>query len=223
MKIIESKRVEETRILKILREQYEADGYIFYEYPSSNILPETLRKYRVDAIAMGDDDNILIEVVFKKSKEKSAQLEGLAEKIKELSRWKLRAIYAEGIDAKKLQSRTKLSYKVINTAIVRAEELVENEFWNEGFLLQWSILEAIYFHLSESSDVEKIGIPTVRSIISSLEHEGHVSFRDAKSLRKLFDKRNMLTHGQFNFEVTFKEYSKLDGIVRSLYSEILEE
>jgi len=222
MKIIQTRMSEESRILNVLREQYEADGYNFYKHPSRNLLPNDLDGFQPDAMAISEDEKIIIEVVSKLSKQKSRQLDTVAKVLKNESEWKFRLVIADNFDLGEVSSRKKATLKSIQSSINRIEKLETYEFLNEGFLLQWSVLEAISVHLIEKLNAGNTNITSMRWVLSFLEQEGHLSFRDTKALRKLLDIRNVIVHGGLSVNVSKKEYSKLDGLVRSLFSEIMD-
>ena len=52
----------ERRLLGLIRPEYEAKGYSFFEYPHRDVLPAFLREHQLDAIALGAPRNVAIEV-----------------------------------------------------------------------------------------------------------------------------------------------------------------
>ena len=70
--------VQEKRILELVREQYEADGFSFYLYPSKGLLPISVDGFKPDAIAISDEKKILIEVVSRKSTESDSAIKNLS-------------------------------------------------------------------------------------------------------------------------------------------------
>ena len=214
--------VQEKRILELVREQYEADGFSFYLYPSKGLLPISVDGFKPDAIAISDEKKILIEVVSRKSTESDSAIKNISNILKSEPDWSLRIIFADSFNIENNSLREIVSRQTIQEAITRTEELLENDFDAEVLLLQWSILEAIVLYLFERSELNNTRVMSGKALISFLEQEGYLSFRDAKALRKLAIIRHRIAHGGLSENISFQNLSKMDGVVRSLFSEILD-
>ena len=79
-------RVRETRLLDLLGQRYEERGYAFFKYPPREMLPEFLRDYMPDAIALGPKDNVVIEIKSGKGEKNAKQVARL---FKEQEDWRL--------------------------------------------------------------------------------------------------------------------------------------
>jgi len=56
----------EVRVLELLRNRYESEGFSFIEHPAPANLPAFMHGYRPDALALGEGKSIVIEVKLRK-------------------------------------------------------------------------------------------------------------------------------------------------------------
>ena len=79
--------VSERRLLELLRPRYEAQGYMFIEYPSGEALPAVLKGFNPDAIAIGPQKNIAIEIKLRPGRPSEERLEALSERLLDVESW----------------------------------------------------------------------------------------------------------------------------------------
>ena len=80
----------EDRVLDVLQQRYEERGFTFFKYPPRDLLPTFLGNYLPDAIALGKDENIAIEV--KSRADRDALIAGrIADLFRGQKKWRFRA------------------------------------------------------------------------------------------------------------------------------------
>jgi DNA-binding transcriptional ArsR family regulator len=193
-------RVRESRLLDLLGQRYEERGYAFFKYPPREMLPEFLREYRPDAIALGPKDNVVIEVKSGRGERPAKQIARL---FKEQQDWRLDLVFAEDVDAGEpvLSSPAR---ETIDAAISQAKKLKANEFVQAALVIAWSALEAAA-RLHDKHEEHRTR--TTQSLVEFLERDGLVDFETAKDLRSAGELRNRLVHGDFETKVPETAFS----------------
>src|SRR5438477_4561195 len=91
--MISEARLLESNALRNLQKLSEARGLKFYINPPREIIPDFLGDFRPDAIALGPEGGIIIEVKFRGSPASEKQLAAIARRVSGQKGWEFRAIY----------------------------------------------------------------------------------------------------------------------------------
>ena len=91
--MISEARLLESNALRHLQKLSEARGLKFYLNPPREIVPDFLGDYRPDAIALGPEGGIIIEMKSRRSPASEKQLAEIASRISGQKGWEFRAIY----------------------------------------------------------------------------------------------------------------------------------
>lgn len=187
-------RVRESRLLDLLGQRYEERGYAFFKYPPRDLLPEFLKDYLPDAIALGPKEKVVIEV---KSGRGGKSARQIARLLKEQEDWRLDLVFAEELDpCDPVLARPER--EGIDAAIHQAQTLKEKGFAQAALVMAWSALEASARLYDEE---EKHRSRSAQSLIEFLERLGIIDFEKAKALRVVGELRNRLVHGDFQADI----------------------
>lgn len=191
---------KERDLLGLLKEQYEAEGYSFYEYPEDRLLPPELRKLHPDALAIRDGERVIVEVKPRGGSASEATL-ALARAIERMPNWTFRLIVADQLAAD-LPSPAAPDLKALQREYETAEQLALSGFNKAAFISLWSFLEALARFAAERENKDK---PPARLLpkttISYLEDEDLIAEEKARELRDLIALRNRIVHGDLEAEV----------------------
>jgi hypothetical protein len=180
-----------------LRNRYEADGFLFIEHPAKADLPAFMAGYEPDALALGKDKSIAIEVKMRRDSAVEQSLRAIRERFKGQSPWELHVVYGAEVEDEQIEVPTP---EQIRTSIEEAEALLAQGHPRAALVLGWAAIEAIARTLKP--DLPVSGARTTRAALELLEHLGRLRFTQAQELRKLSPLREKIVHGDFGAPVT---------------------
>jgi hypothetical protein len=172
---------------------------LFIEYPRGDALPAALEGFRPDAIAIGPQKKIAIEVKLRRGRSSEDQLEALSERLRQHPDWELRVIYGDEFDADE-PSPVTLQAEIV-TQIDETEALCRAGHYRAALILAWAVLEAIA-RTTASAEASGGGGKQPRQVLEILERMGRLTFEEASRLRNLLPLRNAVVHGDYHREVT---------------------
>jgi hypothetical protein len=187
----------ETRVLELLRNRYESEGFSFIEHPAPADLPPFMRGYRPDALALGEGKSIVIEVKLRKDPATEKNLRAISERFKGQSRWEFRVVYGDEVEDEIIAAPAP---EQIRAHITEAESLLAQNHPRAALVLGWAAIEGIARMLSP--DFPSAGSRTMRQAVELLEHYGRLGFSEAQELRKLLPLRAKVVHGDFRTPIT---------------------
>jgi REase_AHJR-like len=205
-----SAATQEISVLETVASQLEAEGYDVYIQPSGPVLPLFLRDNPPDAVALGKDRNLAIEVL-RETPSSKHQLDRLREKISGHKGWELRVYFVSPSQAS--GSIEKVSREVIEQSIKSVRELAAAGNTGPALLLAWATFEALSRALLPDKFVRR---QTPQRLIEVLAEDGHVTPGEADHLRLLADTRNQLTHGGLQVRIANADVERLIGILETL-------
>lgn len=196
----------EAEMMRIVADDLESQGYKVIVQPGPGQLPEELKQFRPDGIAIGKKPHLVIEVT---SGHESRDAEKIREAIKNNQDWKLHLVLHRSVSSVPLALETVDSIG----AVLETAEKVGAVDYRAGVLLCWAALEAI----SRLINPKKFGRPqTPGRIVEELASAGFITPTEAVSLRKLAKSRNEFIHGQVSVEVERYEFEKFVDILQIL-------
>jgi uncharacterized protein YutE (UPF0331/DUF86 family) len=190
----------ERRVLDMLRPRFEAAGFTFIERPSPTELPSFMQGYKPDALALGKDKSIAIEVKVRRGAEGEKSLRMISERFKGRTNWEFRIVYADEIEYESIETPTR---EQIVAQVKEAETLLLQEHPTAALVLGWAAIEAIARTLIP--DFPSRGPHTLRQAIELLEHLGRLEYDEANELRRLLPLRAKVVHGDFRTIVSTDE------------------
>src|SRR5262249_32811188 len=191
-----SAAAQEISVLETVASQLEAEGYDVYIQPSGPVLPLFLRDQPPDAVALGKDRNLAIEVL-RESPSSKDQLERLREKLSGHEGWELRVYFVSPSHTS--ESIEGVSRQVIEQSMKSVRDLAGGGHTGPALLLAWATFEALSRALLPDKFARR---QTPQRLIEVLAEDGHLTPGEADHLRLLAESRNRLTHGGLQIKVT---------------------
>jgi hypothetical protein len=200
--------VTERAILDQMEPRWLRRGYQLIRHPSRNDLPEFLRGFQPDAIAIGAQPSLVIEIVNPRSKATKARISQLGALFENQEEWKLEVIYA-------LSESGEISISSgieILQALDDGVRLIESEP-RAALLLVWAAFEAAARRIHP--DLASQGL-TSGSLIELLISQGDLRLDDQEALRSIALKRNAVAHGDLTAAVDREEVERIADASRAL-------
>jgi uncharacterized protein YutE (UPF0331/DUF86 family) len=197
--------------LRQVRRQYESRGYHFFEHPPRDLLPAFLDTYRPDALAVGPEGNVIIEVKATSGKSTEDSLARVAKLFEGQTEWAFRVIYAGAVE--EFDELAPSPTRELRSVIEEAEDLLNSNHPRAALVLGWSALEGV----ARSLNREGAGRPRGPSeLVEWMTSEGHIGQEASRKLRQLIAARNGFVHGDFTKRVSGAEVQALINEVRRL-------
>lgn len=206
MNVVDRERLVIEQLIPTL----ESDGYTVYSHPSQQQLPYFMKGYVPDAIAVGPQKKLAIEVVFDEpsAKSKLDRLNGLFDGHED---WELRILYSRATAS--AETLATASDAEIARSIDSVENLVRHGQSGAALLIGWSTLEALGRSLFDKALQRPQ--PSMR-LVEALAGRGDVTPSEADLLRKLAHLRNQLSHGKLSISVELSELTDFISILKTL-------
>lgn len=184
-----------------------SEGYDVYIEPSDQLLPDFMRGYRPDAIALRKDKNIAFEIVSSTGRWQRDEV-GIRDIFADHPEWELKVIFARPINS--TETLPSSSQNTIISTIAEILKLKKSGLNRPAILLAWATLEA----LSRLLIPEKFGrAQSPGRLIEVLASDGYVTPSEADTLRALMQARNKLIHGDLD---QFVDPQDLNSMLRVL-------
>jgi uncharacterized protein YutE (UPF0331/DUF86 family) len=199
--MVATARESEREYLLKLAEDYRGKDYQIVFQPPLDELPDFLREYKPDMLALGNHESVVIEVKARPLLEgDSDYLKSLAQAIEIHPGWRFELVVLapdQAEDEFELTDfspyRGNLRVQEIKPGLQIAKELAASQP-ESALLYAWSLVEAILRHLAKS---EEISLKTFEALylIKTLVAEGIISRSDYQSLIDTLPLRNAIAHG----------------------------
>jgi hypothetical protein len=202
--------VREPSVIEAVLADYEAEGFDVFVDPSPALLPEFLRHYRPDAIALRADRKVVIEIK-RSEREPSDQINQLRDLLSDHPEWEFRVFYVSPRSpGDTIDIATPLA---IGRAIEQVEQLKAAYPPGSSLIIGWSVLEAIARSILPAQ-LGRAQPPT--KLVEVLATEGLVTPGEADVLRKIAAIRNIAAHGKLDTVVEPEFVETLVAILRTL-------
>ena len=185
----------EMDVLDQLRREYERKGYKFLLEPRADKLPSFLKGFAPDAIAIGDSENVVIELKSTKSSaDQSAAVKFLAREVPKHKGWRFQLVIAEkqfdGSDAS-----AEPDEKQMCAEFEKVKDFAESGEYNVALITGWALLEAITrkLVLTQKSGEAKRYLP--RTVVETLVSDGLLEDDVGTRLLAIANVRNRIVHG----------------------------
>jgi len=179
----------EENVLGRLRSRYQELGYEFAVHPAADSLPEFMRGYVPDAVAVRGNDHIAIEV--RGSLQDSEQIAKIARKFEGQPGWRFTVSFS-GDDPLLSVPVPKDQIEGIRAQATTIEKMVVDGYVSAALIMAFALLEA-----TERLTQEAPSSPPLKpgTVVQSLEMEGLIDPEIAARLRSLILRRNEIVHG----------------------------
>lgn len=184
------------RRIKEIAKDYEVRGFAVTINPNQTNLPDFLKGFEPDILAISETESVVIEV--KSTKGNASQLkqfESLAQRISEHKNWRFELVFTNPIE-QTIQNKytNELPLEKIRSRISEVNVLLISNHYEAAFLLGWTTLEAAIRLKLDSEKSDSNNKPTL-AIIKTIYSLGYINSHDYKKLEVLNQKRNLLIHG----------------------------
>lgn len=198
----------EAEILRGVRAQLEAEGYDVYVHPRPPLAPDFLADFPADAIALGHEKKLVIEVL-SPGPQSNAKVDRLQSLLKSHQDWELRVVYVPPTtsqEALSIQSAAAISHR-----LTEMEQLLQGGHLAPAFVLGWAALEAA----GRAILSDQFRRPqTPGRLVDVLAGRGHLTPSEADRIRVLARKRDMFVHGGLGEEISSQDVREMIDAVR---------
>ncbi len=209
----------ERRVLQRMKERYELRGYDVIVSPPPDLMPPFLSGLRADAIALGPDGGVVIEVRMKRRPENDRHLSDLAARVAAEPGWQLDVLYANEAPEDEMPLAPASAAQIADQ-IAEVERLRQDGHVRAAFIAGWSILESIARLIGGASRLGAASAGTrVLSpwqIVEILAMQGHLEPAMADRMQALARLRNAAVHGDFAVVIDGTALDELLAVIRSL-------
>lgn len=212
---------QEMDVLEHLRIQYEGKGYRFIVEPDTSEIPAFLEGVVPDAIAVGRNDSVVIEVKSTNaSASQSAAVRFLAVEVPKHDGWRFDLVIADkgfGTTDASVEPTSELLIEELSSVQRSADS---GEF-KIAVIMGWALLEAFARRLilNQKAGEPKRYLP--RTIIETLVSEGFADDETGTRLSALANARNRLVHGFTRQEVHKQDVDWFLAYLRTLTKELV--
>ncbi|MDB5288850.1 MAG: hypothetical protein JWL69_91 [Phycisphaerales bacterium] len=188
----------EMRRLRELADEYRERGYRAVIYPGERELPVFLKGTRIDLLAEGPKEKVVVALAVADELSKSARITKLAKLLDDRAGWRFEVdVMAAPPRAEELEHDTSLrplTADEIPSRLSEAWGLRQGGHSEAAHLLAWAAIEALMRKVLVSQGIGvRESVPS--TLVKSLYSFGLVSKGDYEILRKALDQRNALVHG----------------------------
>ncbi|WP_297509274.1 hypothetical protein [uncultured Caulobacter sp.] len=206
-----SDALTESAMLDSLEPRWVKEGYRVIRRPKPHELPAFLQGFQPDAIAIGSQPSLLIEILRHRGRSgdtKVRQLQGLLAGHPE---WRLEVVYAaqEGVA---VAPTTEAEVRAALDEARRVAEVAPRS----ALLLAWSIFEAVARRLEPDLAARSL---SPGSLIDVMISTGRLPQTEAHFLREMAGGRNAAAHGLLDYRPTEGDVDRLIDLSEALSRE----
>jgi uncharacterized protein YutE (UPF0331/DUF86 family) len=210
----------ESNALRNLQKLSEARGLKFYINPPREIIPNFLGDFRPDAMALGPEGGIVIEVKFQRSPASEKQLAAVARRVSAQKGWEFRAVYLNpAVDER--QPIEKPTPRQLQAIFAEIEELTKAGHRVAAFVRAWAALESLARLASANREAKRATSLLPIQVVQTLAEEGYIENEAADRLRQMVKLRNAVIHGDLSVDVPAEQLKDLLKQLQAIGSEVL--
>jgi hypothetical protein len=210
----------ESNVLRNLQQVSEARGLKFYVNPPREIVPEFLGDFQPDAMALGPDGGIIIEVKNRRNPASEKQLAAIARRVSGQKGWEFRAIYLNP-PMDETPPIAKPTPEQLQTTFGEIEALTKGGHPAAALVTAWAALESLARLASANGEARRPGDFSPIQAIQMLAEDGYIEHETADRLREMAKLRNAVVHGDFSVDVPVEQSEGLLKELRVIASNIM--
>jgi uncharacterized protein YutE (UPF0331/DUF86 family) len=197
------------RKINEIAKDYKSKGYEVIIEPNNSRIPNFIRNFQPDLIALSKDDNVAVEVKSSDSKTDFKSLENLANLVNSRDNWRFELVFTNPKNRLNIENElVVIDLAKIKSRISECESLINNDSYDSAFLLGWSTLEAaIRMRLTSINENEIDEKKPPLHLIKNLFSYGIINQSLLRKIEFLNQLRNKLIHG---FETQISKNYVLD-------------
>jgi len=208
-------RLAEREALDQQQRTWEKEGYRVLREPTRKDLPSFLGNFVPDALLVGEDENVVIEVIHKGNEQSNRKVREIEKLLEGKPEWRLEVLYV-GTP----RSALTLSDSHTINEHTRSVASVLSVDPKAALLLLWGIIEACARRLDPDNTTRP---QSPGRVVELLAGAGHISLDDARILRNSLQKRNRVIHGVLDTPVSYDEVKESLSVTKSLVSKVEED
>jgi hypothetical protein len=201
----------EEAVLETLVPDLEAEGYQVLVHPQRAALPEFMRAYQPDAIAVKRDKKIAIEVKTSAAPHTERRIQQIREIFTAHPEWEFRLVYAPPRSPE--LRLPKPSRDIVLENAKRIPEILDESGPLAALLTGWSVLEAAARFLMPT---EMAKPQTPARLLETLASTGYLTPEEADNLRPLGRLRNEAAHGRLDVPANQSQIEQLAHVVQKM-------
>jgi len=218
--MISEARLVESNALRNLQKLSEARGLKFYINPPREIIPDFLGDFRPDAMALGPEGGIVIEVKFQRSPASEKHLAAIASRVSAQKGWEFRAIYLNPT-LDEVPAIEKPTAEQLQATFGEIEKLTKAGHRVAAFVRAWAVLESLARLASSYDEARTAASLSPIQVIQTLAEEGYVENEAADRLRQMVKLRNAVIHGDLSVDVPLEQLKDLLEQLQAIGSEVI--
>lgn len=195
-------------LMQRLQRDAEKRGWKFHIEPPSHLVPEFLGGHRPDALGIGPDGGVVIEIKGRRHEGQKESLSEIANLVEAQKGWEFRVFYV----SQPVEVRPDLSAPTASelaSGIAEARALLESGHERAALVMAWSLLEAIARLATPRSEVTRTRPLSPVQAVQTLAEMGYLAEIDARRLRQLTHLRNTVVHGGLGTVVPAEDVARL--------------
>lgn len=187
-------------------------GYRVIRHPLRNQVPEFLGRFQPDALAVGHQPNLVIEVIRKGSPNAEEKVRRLKSLMQGHPEWRLEVIYSGEAESGVLST----SAGSIRELLTSARNLCLQEP-RAALLLTWAALEALARRLEPKSASRP---QSPGRVVELLAGAGYIAPSEAEAMRAAANLRNRLIHGDLSIHPAAVDVEGLITMAENLLTQL---
>jgi hypothetical protein len=206
----------EAELIEQLRRSYVSRGYRFIAHPRGGDSPGFLENFVPDAIALSNNDNVVLEIKSaNSSKSKSELVKFLAQEVPKHDGWRFELVIESESDLNSDRSAD-LTFAMIDVEIAKVRRLVKEKDFKLSVVVGWAILEALCRRLVFDEENTTPSRYKPRSVVEALVSNGFVDDEEGARLLEISQIRNRLVHGFMQVSVDLEDVDFLVSTLQKL-------
>ena len=195
-------------LMERLQKDVERRGWKFYIQPPPKEIPEFLKGHRPDALGIGPDGGVVIEIKARGHKAQRESLSEIANLVEAQKGWEFRVFYISPPGEVKPDLSAPTASELAS-GIAEARVLLESGHERAALVIAWSLLEAIARLITSQEERIRARPLSPVQAVQTLAEMGYLEEVDARRLRELTSLRNAVIHGGLGTVVPANDVAQL--------------
>lgn len=188
----------EHQLLRNVAQGYREKGFDVLLEPKASALPKFLKDFHPDLVAVGQEDNVVVEVKRTRKALQPDYLERLARAISVQAGWRLDIVVGDTYEALGIDRSKKMpSCKQIREKLTQAKSLVSERNNDLAIMLVSAAIEATIHAVARRFDLTSERFQVGLGLVSMGLANGIILQEEADTFERVIRARNKVAHGMF--------------------------